>query len=242
MTRRGFTLIELLVVIAIIAILAAILFPVFARAREKARQASCESNLKQLGLAALMYAQDYDESVPCTWPQCWPAANRQNQPGGAWWSALIQPYVKNTQMFTCPSQATGGGNVHCFDPACIGNGGIDFGASGITYGFNENMAHPGQAGLKMAAWQSPAQLYMVGDCRCTVVWGTDTNGIVERVAFANDTQGLSCAATPAFTSSMARHNDGSNICFADGHVKWYHWDQCKDKAYGGPMSMDPLAS
>ena len=91
MKRTGFTLIELLVVIAIIAILAAILFPVFARAREKARQTSCLSNVKELGLGFLMYAQDYDERLL-------PMSNS----GGRWY-VLIQPYIKNTQILKCPS-------------------------------------------------------------------------------------------------------------------------------------------
>ncbi|MBC7288325.1 MAG: DUF1559 domain-containing protein [Armatimonadetes bacterium] len=95
--RRAFTLIELLVVIAIIAILAAILFPVFARAREKARQSSCLSNLKQLGLAFAMYTQDYDERWPIMyWSGGW-------QPAGIYWGGEIAPYVKNSQIFICPS-------------------------------------------------------------------------------------------------------------------------------------------
>jgi prepilin-type N-terminal cleavage/methylation domain-containing protein len=103
-TKKGFTLIELLVVIAIIAILAAILFPVFARARENARRASCQSNLKQIGLGLMQYTQDYDESyAPVQYPG--PALATQG-PGGAHtgnWSQLIQPYVKSTQLFQCPS-------------------------------------------------------------------------------------------------------------------------------------------
>jgi len=91
MKRTGFTLIELLVVIAIIAILAAILFPVFARAREKARQTSCLSNVKSLTLAALMYAQDYDETLPFAY-------------NGKWWYQVLEPYLKNTQILTCPSK------------------------------------------------------------------------------------------------------------------------------------------
>ena len=93
-SRRGFTLIELLVVIAIIAILAAILFPVFARAREQARRTSCLSNLKQLALAAMMYGQDYDELLPVGATQ-----------GNPLWSVVqgLQPYVKNSQIFYCPS-------------------------------------------------------------------------------------------------------------------------------------------
>src|SRR6056297_3095 len=87
----GFTLIELLVVIAIIAILAAILFPVFARAREKARQTSCLSNVKQLGLGVMMYAADYDERLPA------------RSIGGVGWYGLLQPYIKNWQVIICPS-------------------------------------------------------------------------------------------------------------------------------------------
>ncbi|MBI5833531.1 MAG: DUF1559 domain-containing protein [Armatimonadetes bacterium] len=97
--RRGFTLIELLVVIAIIAILAAILFPVFAKAREKARQSSCISNGKQLGIAILQYAQDYDEQL------CPPAVGVVDTPTAYGWQDLVQPYIKSSQAFDCPSAA-----------------------------------------------------------------------------------------------------------------------------------------
>ncbi len=96
--RRGFTLIELLVVIAIIAILAAILFPVFARAREKARQTSCLSNLKQLSLGFLMYVQDYDERVLDGWNALYACSNQ--------WQGFLQPYIKNDQLCQCPSGGT----------------------------------------------------------------------------------------------------------------------------------------
>ncbi|MGI5818574.1 MAG: prepilin-type N-terminal cleavage/methylation domain-containing protein [Armatimonadota bacterium] len=95
MRRSGFTLIELLVVIAIIAILAAILFPVFARAREKARQANCQSNLKQIGLAFEMYVQDYDEMYPMTAMQASPYANYSYE--------TLHPYLMNDQIWYCPS-------------------------------------------------------------------------------------------------------------------------------------------
>jgi len=140
-TRRGFTLIELLVVIAIIAILAAILFPVFARAREKARQTSCLSNVKQIALAIRMYVQDYDERFPsarsvpgCPYPDYGasiPAmllVERQLQG----WPSLMIPYVKNQQIFWCPSDSNESTAPtatlsyfwrHCIDAHGIINGG-----------------------------------------------------------------------------------------------------------------------
>ena len=93
--RRGFTLIELLVVIAIIAILAAILFPVFAQAREKARQTTCVSNTRQMALAVLQYLQDYDETFP----------RDSNDGQKTFWMDYVQPYVKNTAIWICPSRA-----------------------------------------------------------------------------------------------------------------------------------------
>ncbi len=112
MTKRGFTLIELLVVIAIISILASILFPVFSRARAKARQAACVSNQKQIVLALLMYAEDYDEMLPPV-----PVA-----PAGIWHHA-IYPYVRNYQIFYCPDRKDRGPGY-----------GINFAACGTTLG------------------------------------------------------------------------------------------------------------
>jgi prepilin-type N-terminal cleavage/methylation domain-containing protein/prepilin-type processing-associated H-X9-DG protein len=104
-SARGFTLIELLVVIAIIAILAAILFPVFAQAREAARKTSCSSNLKQIGTAVLMYKQDYDE----TFPQAYWYLNDNSGAGGyVQWSGSCQPYIKNWGIFICPSDKNRG--------------------------------------------------------------------------------------------------------------------------------------
>jgi prepilin-type N-terminal cleavage/methylation domain-containing protein/prepilin-type processing-associated H-X9-DG protein len=104
MRNSGFTLIELLVVIAIIAILAAILFPVFARARESARRASCQNNLKQIGLSLMQYAQDYDGWTPgsVTFNQHDPITG---QLGGRSWPSMVQPYIKSSQVFICPSAA-----------------------------------------------------------------------------------------------------------------------------------------
>jgi len=130
--RFAFTLIELLVVIAIIALLAAILFPVFARARENARKASCQSNEKQLGLAFQQYAQDYDETFPVTM-----YSPGNDTPRGAGWGSLVYPYVKSVQVYICPSDTTilgggltvGGANQPCSYAynAGIGDGYTPFG-------------------------------------------------------------------------------------------------------------------
>jgi prepilin-type N-terminal cleavage/methylation domain-containing protein/prepilin-type processing-associated H-X9-DG protein len=148
MTKRGFTLIELLVVIAIIAILAAILFPVFAKAREKARQSSCLSNHKQLVLGFLQYVQDYDEVFPqagnlahdlAVWPNGTTGAN--------YWITRIYPYVKNAQVYNCPSAsaiwATGGPT----------------GATPIGY----NVAGGGPQLASLGTIVNPAQTALIGD-------------------------------------------------------------------------------
>lgn len=109
--NKGFTLIELLVVIAIIAILAAILFPVFARARENARRASCQSNLKQLGLAAMQYTQDYDEKF-----------HHYSLPVVGSWHNALQPYTKSTQLYFCPSRTVSNQFAYGYNYLYLGNG------------------------------------------------------------------------------------------------------------------------
>jgi prepilin-type N-terminal cleavage/methylation domain-containing protein/prepilin-type processing-associated H-X9-DG protein len=143
MSRRGFTLIELLVVIAIIAILAAILFPVFAKAREKARQSSCASNLKQIALAMQQYAQDYDERFArhgCTWAWGYVANATESC-----YASQIYPYIKNYQVFTCPS----------------GGASVSPGANGNSYG--NNLCVFGRTSVAMSTILHPAELIQVSD-------------------------------------------------------------------------------
>ena len=193
--RRGFTLIELLVVIAIIAILAAILFPVFARAREKARQASCQSNLKQLALGAIMYSNDYDETfLPM---------NTGSPSGTVWTAELIQPYVKNLQIFSCPS-FSGAGPRTC---TCSG---ANETPRYLSYGFNcgngggaKMTTWHGPMGAKLATLTTPAETIFAGDSGCVNI------GPYQQYP----TQGTTCPA------SDARHNGQLNLCYCDGHVK-----------------------
>jgi prepilin-type N-terminal cleavage/methylation domain-containing protein/prepilin-type processing-associated H-X9-DG protein len=149
MTRRGFTLIELLVVIAIIAILAAILFPVFARAREKARQASCQSNEKQMALAYLMYAQDYDEITPQHRCNKWPENAGAASPGACYFQAL-EPYTKNTQIFRCPSQ------MNAQRTTCVTFGPKD-------YGINLNIP-----GRPLAKFARVSECIMIAETQCDI--------------------------------------------------------------------------
>ncbi len=134
--KRGFTLIELLVVIAIIAILAAILFPVFARAREKAKAASCLSNVKQLMLAAMQYAQDYDDNLPASYQ---PQVAIDPNTGGAYtyWYWLLQPYIKNTQILKCPAWNAYflgyGWNYYYLTYSWPGSGGYGSGGCNLSY-------------------------------------------------------------------------------------------------------------
>ncbi|MEO6907312.1 MAG: DUF1559 domain-containing protein, partial [Abditibacteriaceae bacterium] len=146
--RKGFTLIELLVVIAIISILAAILFPVFARARENARRTACMSNLKQIGLGIQMYVQDYDERFPLVAVNGPVSINTSTgastYPAIIGWSDALQPYIKNIQIYQCPSDSTYG-TINGINPKpynygytdywynsrlCINNG------SGVNTGIN----------------------------------------------------------------------------------------------------------
>ena len=213
-TQRGFTLIELLVVIAIIAILAAILFPVFAKAREKARQSSCLSNAKQLELALMQYAQDYDETLPGLWQS-------NVSPWSTYtWDKVVAPYIKNTQVLMCPSRPTGYGYSMIYGTGAIGTGSRHT-ASYLTY----NGAAWGSAGLGLVArpaeivilaecWPGQGHLPSMGSWQITV--DEDGDGVPESSAYGAGTVQYD------YNGLEPRHNDGANIGFFDGHAKWYH--------------------
>jgi prepilin-type N-terminal cleavage/methylation domain-containing protein/prepilin-type processing-associated H-X9-DG protein len=206
--RRGFTLIELLVVIAIIAILAAILFPVFARAREKARQASCQSNLKQIGLANAMYATDYDQFfVPVARPVSGVPGN------GVWWMILLQPYIKNIQVLDCPSYSGGG---WCSMGACEGNAGQRYWRYNGGYGINWGAYFAGQVWPPTGWYSTPAGAKEsdIPDVAGTILV-TESNCVVAAPGT------LTSPGHSTFDPEIVkRHNDGFNVLFCDGHVKW----------------------
>ncbi len=205
--RHGFTLIELLVVIAIIAILAAILFPVFARAREKARQSSCLNNVKQIALAFQMYTQDYDETLPGCQHAQYPTSVTVTGAYTGWtswymfWMDVLYPYVKNKQVFVCPSVASDattlwggyGWNVHV----------------GYWIGWHDRIDQgPTYTGVKLATVRHPANTAFIADSPTSRIWldypvDTDWAGV--------------------FWSK--RHNAGDNFAFVDGHAKWVKYGQ-----------------
>ncbi|NLB96543.1 MAG: DUF1559 domain-containing protein [Armatimonadetes bacterium] len=192
--KEGFTLIELLVVIAIIAILAAILFPVFARARENARKSTCQSNLKQIAQGIAMYVQDHDEV-------CFGGNGYQGNSGN--YQLIMQPYFKNTNIFTCPSRG--------FSAFEYGGDGV-YGRFTLWHGYSNIY----RRGASMAQISAPAETAMVNDGCHPAVEGP--RGAVPKVC-----KGFDPCQTTVITASHFYHSEGSNVAFWDGHVKWYSW-------------------
>jgi prepilin-type N-terminal cleavage/methylation domain-containing protein/prepilin-type processing-associated H-X9-DG protein len=218
--KQGFTLIELLVVIAIIAILAAILFPVFAQAREKARTASCGSNTRQLGLAVRMYVQDYDEHFPFGGWMPAPSGN----PLGTWdWQNSTAPYIKNKGLYRCPSTSDRDEEV--------ANGAFtfDWNLNPVNYLYNNQLGR-NRAPVSDATVNSPADCWMIVDGHSD--WDNTHRGIdwmgrpnsvwiIEDTTFGPDASLVNgWLSWQGFTWGLPRHSGGGNVVYTDGHVKY----------------------
>jgi prepilin-type N-terminal cleavage/methylation domain-containing protein len=245
MNRKAFTLIELLVVIAIIAILAAILFPVFAQARDAARKTACLSNAKQLSIGLMMYVQDHDETF--FWQNTW---NEQVDIGpGFWgdnyrtrirWPFAHLPYVKNRDVFTCPSDKIREGRDYAPAP-----GASNKVAWPIGYGPNLSFFHPRTTGqvtpVSMADIQRPASKILMAECSTAygfeawnveyldgANWKGGENGWMY-ADYRRNVGGAETLGTPdSQMAQVTRHQLGNIVIFADGHAKWMRWNQTGD--------------
>ena len=230
--RRGFTLIEILVVIAIIAILAAILFPVFARARENARRSSCQSNLKQIGLAMMQYTQDFDETMPSIFNQNSNIRlpNGANAPTALWYH-MLYPYMKNIQVMNCPSESS----IQWTSGAYTGD---------IPYGYNFTSAwtmscspscgvqlgFPNDGpGAKLSAIEDTSGTIMVTDSK---YYAISLRVVLPAAEFLTDSAlltGGKCysTGTPQEITRCIRprHLETLGTLFVDGHVKSMNWKQ-----------------
>jgi prepilin-type N-terminal cleavage/methylation domain-containing protein/prepilin-type processing-associated H-X9-DG protein len=228
--RSGFTLIELLVVIAIIAILAAILFPVFAQARDKARQAVCLSNCKQLGTAIQMYTQDYDEMLP----QGYNGTSKNS------WGKVTVPYVKNTDIFTCPSAPQIKSRQPSVNHLFTGGYGCDRNIMGANLGrslaeltdpagtfavadtsrLKDTILSSGDntKGDTWNSWVDPARPDTDWVCTPPGNWNNNTSTVYTQNSF------------DYFARPAPRHAGGMTAIYADGHAKW-----SKIEAFLGPL-------
>lgn len=254
----AFTLIELLVVIAIIAILAAILFPVFAQAREKARQASCMSNAKQIGLGAMMYIQDYDERYFAhnldngTYDT--PLPDGRIYRGNFEWPLLLYPYIKNLGVFLCPSDSDS--KAGWSDNGTVNPYANTWGKPiPQSYGVNENILLLGAAygrtsPMSLAAINFPADTYLIADSYGKLAQSFAADGpadpathpynwsVFNRLRITKDCGDMELSAgvmrmkaNPVNPDSCSRHMGGILMVYADGHVKWHKWNQLlRDRA------------
>ena len=231
--RRGFTLIELLVVIAIIAILAAILFPVFAKAREKARTASCQNNLKQMGIGVLAYAQDYDEQWPIDYYGGTNAGGNSaadgtaaNRPIDGWprWTSRVQPYIKSWNVFQCPSGDFSTANTSGLAKDRL----MGYWSNGLLF---SGLTWP--SAISLASVTRPAETVLVFD--------DFDNYNRDHVIFRpywTSTTARTFGAQTSFTNFTRKriHSDGVNVSYADGHVKWQ-----KQEALVTQVMVDPAS-
>jgi prepilin-type N-terminal cleavage/methylation domain-containing protein/prepilin-type processing-associated H-X9-DG protein len=237
--HKGFTLIELLVVIAIIALLAAILFPVFARARENARRASCQSNLKQIYLGITQYTQDYDERYCPVLAAGNNGTGTAPGPGYYRWMDCVQPYVKSTQLFDCPSDSNAG---HKYVPVSTSTGASN-GANSAGYGsYAVSNSYAGNAaagageqwtgpmsgygiGNTTVSLESPTTTFLAGDGSGSfqVWWNSNLSqpAAVDSASEPDSLHGTNASAGPGNLGGalVARHLETTNVLFCDGHVK-----------------------
>lgn len=237
MSKRAFTLIELLVVIAIIAILAAILFPVFAQAREKSRQAVCLSNEKQLGVAILMYNQDYDETFPLANVPSAPSVEAGFDANARLhWYSLVEPYIKGgyTRNAASASGTTAGKKLSIYVCPTYDKPGRAFGLNpSWSYVINSNLAPPraqnpstpdippaweNQAPSALASLSAPASIVLVAEGTGGRVYtpGNDTGNYPFWPAY-----GVGKDTSLTYIYARNRHGEGSNVLLADGHAKWF---------------------
>ena len=206
MRVRGFTLIELLVVIAIIAILAAILFPVFSRARERARQTSCLSNMRQAGIAIVMYAGDYDETYPrhLLWPWYNGVQTR------SWWFDRIQPYTTGYEILICPSHDPTWSYSTMRPPGTSSPVRGSYCLPMIMADENHDPVPP-ISGARMATVRNPSNTIILFESRSIEMYipGSPDRRLVDYID------------TGQYSYVRKDHNEGFNLTFADGHARWY---------------------
>ena len=234
--KKAFTLIELLVVIAIIAILAAILFPVFARARENARRSSCMSNLKQIGLGILQYAQDYDEKMPRAWYGTDPF---DNNGVNYWWQDATAPYLKSSQIFVCPS-ATGDAARYTPRRGRDGSGTYwgSYNMNSVYWDEGTGIIAPANNGMNLAAIESVATTIEASDGNSSyqLAWKNKAEQPVAPT-IANGVKSLSKQGTNGTDNGegalVERHLETTNVLFCDGHVKSMKGDSLMSKSTDG---------
>lgn len=248
--KSAFTLIELLVVIAIIAILAAILFPVFARARENARRTSCQSNLKQIGIGMLQYVQDYDEKVP----RSYYGIDRDASGAGRWkWMDVIFPYVKNEQIFNCPSDiltatrvSADKGAVYKYHDGTVSDSlGYNYGSYGANqtyYNIGPDALPPFSIDATMPRILDPSNTVWIGET--LPIDASNSSFHTFEFSWADRTDQPTAVntvrnipviyGTGATVALAARHLGTSNVLYCDGHVKAVRLESLMKPSSTGP--------